>query len=133
LIAHNVFVPFPDSMLGKYDVVHVQLFATVIKDNDPAPVVKNLISLLSEFQIIIYYLAALCIETHLIGLGISILTGEVEPGGWLQWNDSDINAHCIVSVSEPQADMKCTQDMMALMAKPRNAQRDVFKYVEYLL
>lgn len=59
-----------------------------------------------------------------------MLTGEVEPGGWLQWNDSDINAHQIVSVLEPAADMKCTQDMMALMAKPRNAERDVFKYVE---
>jgi len=49
LIAHNVFVPFPEAMLGKYDIVHVQLFATVIKDNDPASVVKNLMSLLSEF------------------------------------------------------------------------------------
>jgi len=36
-------------MLGKYDVVHVQLFATVIKENNPASVVKNLMGLLSEF------------------------------------------------------------------------------------
>lgn len=53
LIAHNVFVPFPEAMLGEYDVVHVQLFATVIRDNDPAPVVKNLMSLLSEFRMFI--------------------------------------------------------------------------------
>lgn len=72
-------------------------------------------------------------ETHFIGLGNRMLTGEVEPGCWLQWNDSDINAHQIVSVSGPGADMKCTQDMMALMAKPRNAERDVFKYVKKFL
>lgn len=45
----------PEAMLGKYDVVHVQLFATFIRDNDPTPVVKNLTSLLSEFRAFVSY------------------------------------------------------------------------------
>ncbi len=119
-------------MLSKYDIVHVQLFATVIRENDPASVVKNLTSLLSKFRILgcVSAKSRVYKEHPSIGLGLGKLTVEIEPGGWLQWNDSDINAHQIVSISEPGADMKCTQDMMALMAKPRNAERDVFKYVE---
>ena len=35
-------------MMGKYDVVHVQLFVNVVKEDDPAPLVKNLMSLLSK-------------------------------------------------------------------------------------
>ena len=34
--------------MGKYDIVHVQLFACIVKGNDPAPLVKNLMSLLSK-------------------------------------------------------------------------------------
>lgn len=48
LIAHDVFLPFPDSMVGQYDVVHIQLFACVVKKDDPAPLVKNVMSLLSK-------------------------------------------------------------------------------------
>ena len=37
-------------MLGDYDVVHVQLLVNIVKDNDPAPLVRNLMSLLSKSQ-----------------------------------------------------------------------------------
>ena len=50
LIAHDAFLPFPDSMVEKYDVVHVQLFACIVRNNDPAPLVRNLMSLLSKCQ-----------------------------------------------------------------------------------
>lgn len=36
-------------MVGKYDIVHVQLFACIVKDNDPGPLVENLMSLLSKY------------------------------------------------------------------------------------
>ena len=48
LIRHDIFLPFPESMVGKYDVVHIQLFACIVKQDDPAPLVKNLMSLLSK-------------------------------------------------------------------------------------
>lgn len=89
LIAHDAFLPFPESMVGIYDVVHLQLFACIVKENDPAPLVKNLMSLL-------------------------------KPGGYLQWNDVDIDAQRLVCISEsPPSATKPTHDMMALMSKPR--------------
>ena len=36
-------------MVGQYDVVHVQLFACIVKDNDPTPLVSNLTRLLSTY------------------------------------------------------------------------------------
>ena len=54
--------------------------------------------------------------------------GSAEPGGYLQWNDVDIDAQRLVSISESsQPTTKPTHDMMALMSKPRNS--SVFKYV----
>ena len=38
-------------MIGKYDVVHIQLFAWVVKEDDSAPVVKNLMSILSKCKV----------------------------------------------------------------------------------
>lgn len=39
--------PFSEDLIGKYDIVHVQLFHIAVHNNDPLPIVKNLISLLS--------------------------------------------------------------------------------------
>ena len=48
LMPYDISLPFPELMLGHYDVVHIELFACIVKENDPAPLVKNLMSLLSE-------------------------------------------------------------------------------------
>ena len=51
-----------------------------------------------------------------------------EPAGYLQWNDVDIRAQRLVHTSETsQSATKPTQDMMALMSKPRDS--SAFKYV----
>ena len=49
LIKHDVFEPFPAELVGKYDVVHVQLLICVIQDNNPGEVIRNLRSLLSKW------------------------------------------------------------------------------------
>ena len=55
-----------------------------------------------------------------------------EPGGYLQWNDVDIEAQRLVNNSETsQSTTKPTQDMMALMSKPRES--SAFKYVPWPL
>jgi SAM-dependent methyltransferase len=36
----------PDSLVGKFDVVHVRAFTAVVKNNDPAPVIANAIKML---------------------------------------------------------------------------------------
>ena len=47
--------------MGKYDVVHIQLFACIVKEDDPAPLVKNLMSLLSRCVKVISLLSAKCV------------------------------------------------------------------------
>ncbi|CAF9909655.1 hypothetical protein IMSHALPRED_008434 [Imshaugia aleurites] len=91
LIAHDAFLPFPESMVGKYDIVHIQLFACIVKGNDPAPLVRDLMSLLKP--------------------GDYLQRNDV---------DIDAQRLVSVSESS-QSTTKPTHDMMALMAKPRNS------------
>ena len=39
----------PDHLSEKYDVVHLRLFLAVIQNNDPTPVLKHCLQLLSKF------------------------------------------------------------------------------------
>jgi len=48
LRVQDAFLPFPEDAVGKYDIVHVQLFISLIKANDPSSLIKNLMSLLSK-------------------------------------------------------------------------------------
>ncbi len=34
--------------MGKYDVVHIAIFALIVKNNDPGPLLRNLVRMLSE-------------------------------------------------------------------------------------
>lgn len=45
---HNVdcLAPLPEHFLGKYDIVHIQLFHLAVHNNDPAPIIQNLLQLL---------------------------------------------------------------------------------------
>ena len=37
----------PESLIGKYDLVHIRLFAFAIRNDDPVPVLRNLVRMLS--------------------------------------------------------------------------------------
>lgn len=39
--------PLPKEFIGQYDIVNVRLFLCVIRNNDPVPVLTNLIKMLS--------------------------------------------------------------------------------------
>lgn len=43
----NVFTSVPDDLISKFDIVNLRLFSLVIKE-DPSPVLRNLIKLLSK-------------------------------------------------------------------------------------
>lgn len=45
----NILDPVPEHLLGKYDVVNIRYFALLVKDNNPFGLLKNLISMLSEY------------------------------------------------------------------------------------
>ena len=45
----NILDPVPEYLLGRYDVVNIRYFALVVKINDTFGLLKNLISMLSEY------------------------------------------------------------------------------------
>ena len=44
----DAFAPIPDHLKGRYDVVHVRLFCTIIRKDDASPLVANLTTMLSK-------------------------------------------------------------------------------------
>ena len=44
----DVFTSIPKDLQGKYDVVNVRLFLAVVKNNDPSPILRNLMRMLSK-------------------------------------------------------------------------------------
>ena len=43
----DVLKPIPEELKGKYDIVHVRLFLAVVQDDDPTPILRNLMDMLS--------------------------------------------------------------------------------------
>ena len=39
----------PSSLVEAYDIIHVQLFITILRDGNPVPMLQNLMKMLSEF------------------------------------------------------------------------------------
>ena len=48
LIKHDVLSEPPPSLLESYDILHVQLFITILRDGNPVPMLQNLMKMLSE-------------------------------------------------------------------------------------
>ena len=44
----DAFAPIPDHLIGRYDVVHLRLFCTIVREDDAAPLVANLTKMLSK-------------------------------------------------------------------------------------
>lgn len=42
----DIFKPIPEDLLGQYDIVNVRLFMFVVQNDDPGPVLENLVRLL---------------------------------------------------------------------------------------
>jgi hypothetical protein len=42
----NIFEEPPEDLVGKYDIVHIRLVIFVVRNNDPRPIIKNLMKLL---------------------------------------------------------------------------------------
>ena len=43
----NIFEEPPEFLVGRFDLVHIRLFLVVIDDNDPSPVLRNCLKILS--------------------------------------------------------------------------------------
>jgi len=44
----NMFEDVPETMIGRFDLVHIRLVGVVIQDNNASPVIKNLVKMLSR-------------------------------------------------------------------------------------
>ena len=49
---HDILSEIPPELQGQYDVVHVRLFLVAIRNDDPVPVLRNLVSMLSTSRLI---------------------------------------------------------------------------------
>ena len=49
----DVFADIPEHLVGVYDIIQLRLFQVVVKDNDPLPLLKNVLKMLSAFLPII--------------------------------------------------------------------------------
>jgi hypothetical protein len=54
-ITHDVFAEPPKELIEKYDVIHVQLFITILRDGNPVPMLKNLMKMLSKFIFLFFF------------------------------------------------------------------------------
>lgn len=50
-ITHDTLSEPPSELLEKCDIIHVQLFITILRDGNPVPMLRNLMKMLSEFAI----------------------------------------------------------------------------------
>ena len=52
LHVHDAYVQFPPTMLATFDVIHIQKLITIIYDNNPVPLIQNVMKLLSTSSIV---------------------------------------------------------------------------------
>ena len=45
----DVFAEVPKEIISEYDIIHLRLFLLVVRDNDPSPLLKNVLKMLSEW------------------------------------------------------------------------------------
>lgn len=43
----DIFQDVPDHLTGRYDAIHVKHFLLVVRGNDPRPVIRNMLKMLS--------------------------------------------------------------------------------------
>lgn len=93
--------------MGNYDVVHIAIFALVVKNNDPGPLLRNLVRMLSECIPVLFsfgkeILRALMTDHEMIHQGVGRLIMWIEPGGYLRWNELDVASRRIIK-ADPMA------------------------------
>ena len=101
LTSLDIYEDIPESLQGKYDIVHVRLFLAVVRKSDPGPILDRLRRMLSpscspNCRPVIFVL----------GLLIHLLAWA-EPGGYLQWSEHN----CATASVECARDVRKTDDL----------------------
>ena len=46
--ALDIFAPVPENLVGKYDIVHIAIVFSLVKNDNPTPLLSNLLMMLSR-------------------------------------------------------------------------------------
>ncbi|THD00355.1 hypothetical protein EYZ11_000248 [Aspergillus tanneri] len=49
----DIYQPLPEDLYGVYDIIHLRLFLVVIRNDDPVPVLSNLVKMLSGCSLVL--------------------------------------------------------------------------------
>ena len=74
----------PAHLIGRYDVVHIRLFISLVTNNDSRSLLDHCCKLLSELP--------------LLSWKLELSDCVLEPGGYLQWEEFDIYSQEVISV-----------------------------------
>ena len=113
----------PEHLVGVYDIVHLRLFQVVVKDNDPGPLLRNMLRMLSGWSNLLVYIHTLAfifalsialiphilpscpsfevslVNSDTIRLHITSTNAHIqytEPGGHLQWAEYDMTSQTTI-------------------------------------
>ena len=86
----NVFDDLPHHLVEKYDIVHLRLFVCMVRENDPTPLLKQCLRLLSKCP-------------HGAGHEARLKFKQLlEPGGYLQWGEYDLHEQVVLRSSSSE-------------------------------
>ena len=90
----DVFTGVPEHLIGRHDVVHIRTFAVIVRNNDPVPLLSNLIKVLSKdlfYRHMICFVPSMCrsLDRDMSYVLSNVVT--IEPGGDLKWDEIDLN------------------------------------------
>ena len=101
----------PEHLVGVYDIVQLRLFQVVVKDDDPGPLLRNMLKMLSGclFSLRVHAFRpsrtdsiphfepkAAVFFSHTTS---NANTQSVEPGGYLQWAEYDATSQTTIKAS----------------------------------
>lgn len=81
----------PAEFVGRFDLVHARFLLSLVKNNDPAPLLQNLLKLLSQSQHPFQSIPQRSNPNQ---------TNLAEPNGYLQWNEVDWGSDIYIGLEE---------------------------------
>ena len=107
----DAFSSLTQDLVGKYDIVHLRLFIVLIKHNDPVPLLRNLISMLSKDSYGLTGLIYAFLAWLFLGIADLLVMYNIEPGGYIQWDEHDHVSQKVVT-ADPAADPKSVHALL---------------------
>ena len=101
----------PEHLIGVYDIVQLRLFQVVVKDDDPGPLLRNVLKLLSgcffSLRVHAFHPSRTYSIPHLEPKEVffyshttsNVHTQSAEPGGYLQWAEYDATSQTTIKAS----------------------------------